>query len=168
MEKFFTKNECEIIINLTKKLKSSHSSKYFKNNDGIEYLVWSINRTVETQWIFERMFFYFEDETDIKIKEPINILYIHKYVAGDKFKKHVDRTENNQLHNIGVCLNDDYDGGWFKLYDPDLILPKKQGEIYTFKSDRPHEVMEILSGERWSIICFLHLDNLEFKSRSLI
>jgi hypothetical protein len=168
MENFFTKNECETIINLTEKLKSNHSDKYFKNNDGIEYLVWSVNRNSETQWIFDRMFFYFENETNIKIKEPINTVFVHKYVVGNRFKKHVDKTDNNQLHNIGVCLNDDYEGGWFKLYDPDLILPKKQGEIYTFKSARPHEVMEILEGERWSIISFLHLENLDIKKNSLI
>jgi hypothetical protein len=168
IRKFFTKDECEFIINFTKKLKQNDSKKYFSNNDGIEYFVWSMDRNIETQWIFDRMFTYFEEETDIKIKTPINTLFIHQYLVGNRFKRHVDKTDNNQLHNIGVCLNDDYEGGWFKLYEPDLILPKKQGEIYTFKSARPHEVMEILSGERWSIISFLHLDNLEFKKHSLI
>lgn len=164
----FNKNECEEIINLTNVLNSNHSSKYFTNNHGIEYLVWCVNRDLNTQWIFDRMFSFFEEETNIKIKTPIDSLYIHKYVIGNRFKKHVDKTENNQLHNIGVCLNDNYEGGWFKLYEPDLILPKKQGEIYTFKSMRPHEVMEILDGERWSIICFLHLENLEFKKQGLL
>lgn len=168
MKPFFNKGECETIIGLTKKLKSNHSAKYFINNDGIEYLVWSVKRNIDTQWIFDRMFQYFEMETDMKIKKPIDTLFIHKYSKGNRFKKHVDKTDDNQLHDIGVCLTDDYDGGWFKLYEPDFVLPKKQGEIYTFESARPHEVMEILNGERWSIISFLHLDNIEFKNHSLI
>ena len=54
------------------------------------------------------------------------------------------------------------------LYDPYEILPKKQGEIYTFPSLRMHEVNEILQGERWSIISFLHIENLEIKKIGLI
>lgn len=165
---FFSKDECELIMGLTLNLEPKHSAKYFANSDGIEYLVWTVNRNIETQWIFNKMFQYFEINTNMKIKNPINTLFIHKYTKGNRFKKHVDKTDDNQLYNIGVCLNDTYEGGWFKLYEPDLVLPKKQGEIYTFQSARPHEVMEILNGERWSIISFLHLDNIEFKNHSLI
>ena len=58
-------------------------------------------------------------------------------------------------------MNDNYNGGEFVLYNPELILPKKQGSIYTFLSARMHEVKEILNGERWSIIGFLHIENIE-------
>jgi hypothetical protein len=168
MEKFFTKDECETIIDFTKKLKSTHSTKYFTNTNDIQYLVWGLERNDETQWVFDRLFSYFESETGIKIKLQVDILFIHKYTTGNRFKRHIDKTENNQLHNIGVCLNDDYVGGEFVLYEPDLTLPKEQGVIYTFKSARPHEVMEILDGERWSIICFLNLENLDIKNRSFL
>jgi hypothetical protein len=165
---FFSKSECESIIGLTKNLQSNHSTKYFTDSVNINYLQWQVDRNKETYWIFDRMFSYFEAETNIKVRTPINTLFIHKYVKGNRFKKHIDKTDSNQMYNVGVCLNDNYDGGWFKLYEPDLILPKKQGEIYTFKSGRPHEVMEILNGERWSIIIFLVLNSLEFKKNSLI
>ncbi len=65
-------------------------------------------------------------------------------------------------------MNDNYNGGDFVLYNPELILPKKQGEIYTFPSVRFHEVKEILKGERWSIIGFLHIDNLDYPKKSLM
>ncbi len=97
----------------------------------------------------------------IKDLKPLDILHIHKYKEGDYFKKHKDNLYPTQIHNIGVCLNDDYVGGEFVLYEPDEVLPKKQGELYTFRSLRYHEVKEITNGERWSIICFLHIENIE-------
>ena len=69
---------------------------------------------------------------------------------------------------MGVCLNDNYDGGEFVLYNPEEQLPKETGNIYTFPSVRLHEVKKIIKGERWSIIGFLHIDNLDFPKTSLI
>ena len=97
----------------------------------------------------------------------MNILHVHNYKTGDYFKKHRDDLHPTQIHNIGVCLNDDYVGGEFILYEPYEILPKKQGEMYTFESLRLHEVKKIESGERWSIIAFLHNENLELKKTLL-
>jgi predicted 2-oxoglutarate/Fe(II)-dependent dioxygenase YbiX len=69
---------------------------------------------------------------------------------------------------VGVCLNNDYDGGEFVLYNPEEPLPKETGIIYTFPSQRIHEVKKIIKGERWSIIGFLHIDNLDLQKKSLI
>ena len=62
---------------------------------------------------------------------------------------------------MGVCLNNDYDGGELVLYNPEEQLPKEIGNIYTFPSQRLHEVKKIIKGERWSIIGFLHFENIE-------
>ena len=162
----FTKEECNYIINLSKELekinpygKSDHASKNatFKVN----YDVWVINRNDKTQWIFNKIQTYFENQTNLKIKKELDRIFIHKYIKGQQFGKHADTYYKTQIHNVGVCLNDDYDGGEFVLYNPELILPKKQGSIYTFLSARMHEVKEILNGERWSIIGFLHIENIE-------
>ena len=162
----FSKEECNYIINLSKELnkinpfdKSDHMSKdkTFKVN----YDVWLINRNEKTQWIFDKIHMYFTNKTNLKIKKELDKIYIHKYIKGHQFSKHADTYYKTQIHNIGVCLNDNYDGGEFVLYNPELILPKKQGLIYTFLSARMHEVKEILNGERWSIIGFLHIENIE-------
>jgi predicted 2-oxoglutarate/Fe(II)-dependent dioxygenase YbiX len=157
----FTKNECEKIINFSNTIEKKHSSYYFSNTDKINYFVWNIYRNVDTEWIFNKIESFFTYKTGIKIKKPLDILHIHKYKEGDYFKKHKDNLYPTQIHNIGVCLNDDYVGGEFVLYEPDEVLPKKQGELYTFRSLRYHEVKEITNGERWSIICFLHIENIE-------
>jgi predicted 2-oxoglutarate/Fe(II)-dependent dioxygenase YbiX len=74
----------------------------------------------------------------------------------------------NQYFNIGVCLNEDYVGGDFVLYEPEYtILPKKTGEIYTFKHSYDHEVLEVTEGHRWSLIGFYFYEHLDFKKEIL-
>jgi predicted 2-oxoglutarate/Fe(II)-dependent dioxygenase YbiX len=162
----FSTEECETIISIAKSIDVTSSKIYFEDNN-IKYNTYNINRNDNINWIFERMFEYFTKTTGIEIIKPIDILHVHNYKTGDVFKKHKDNLYPTQIHNIGVCLNDDYVGGEFVLYEPYEILPKKQGEIYTFPSLRMHEVKEILEGERWSIIAFLHIDNLDLKKTLL-
>lgn len=168
----FSKEECNCIINLSKELDQvspyGHNDNINKGKITISYSVWAIDRNDKTQWIFDKIHTYFEDEVSLKIKKQLDKIYLHKYVKGQKFQKHTDTFYKTQIHNIGVCLNDDYEGGEFVLYDPEITLQKRQGSIYTFLSGRMHEVKEILNGERWSIIGFLHIDNLDFPKKSLI
>ena len=164
----FSKKECNDIINLSKLFEIKNSNVYFKNENEIKYNVWNISKNKNTQWIFDRMFDYFTNTTGIEITKQINILHLHNYKIGNKFIKHRDNQYPGQLHNIGVCLNDDYEGGEFVLYEPEEVLPKKQGEIYTFPSLRMHEVKEITSGERWSIISFLYVENLNIKKLGIL
>lgn len=163
----FTKEECEKIILLAKDSMVEDSKDYFENDNNIRYKVSNIKRDTNTNWIFDRMFEFFTNTTGIVIKKPLDILHIHNYKSGDYFKKHKDNLYPTQIHNIGVCLNDDYVGGEFVLYEPYKVLPKKQGQMYTFESLRLHEVKKIESGERWSIIAFLHIEHLELKKKLL-
>jgi hypothetical protein len=169
----FSKGECDYIINLSNSLdkinpfgKSDHMSK--NKTFKVKYDVWPINRNEKTQWIFDKIQTYFINKTNIKIKKELDKIYIHKYIEGQQFGKHADTYYKTQIHNVGVCLNNDYDGGEFVLYNPEEQLPKESGVIYTFPSVRLHEVKEILKGERWSIIGFLHTDNLDLPKKSLI
>ena len=158
----FSEEECKTIILIAKSIDVKSSKTYFEDTN-IKYNTYNINRNDTTNWIFERMFEYFTKTTGIKVIKPLDILHVHNYKKGDVFKKHKDNLYPTQIHNIGVCLNDNYTGGEFVLYEPHETLPKKQGEIYTFSSLRSHEVKEILEGERWSIISFLHINNLDLK-----
>jgi hypothetical protein len=172
MKILFSKEECDHIITLSKELNEIKPYGYKDNvnneNLKISYSVWPIDRGNTTQWIFNKIHTYFENETGLKIKKELDVLFIHKYIEGQQFEKHTDVYYKTQIYNIGLCLNDNYDGGEFVLYNPELILPKKQGSIYTFLSNRMHEVKKIRKGERWSIIGFLHIDNLDFPKKSLI
>ena len=167
----FSKEECDYIINLSKELDEDKPYGYKdvnKENLKISYSVWVINRNNKTQWIFDKIHTYFENKTNLKIKKELEKIYIHKYIEGQQFEKHADTLYKTQIYNVGVCLNNDYDGGEFVLYNPEEQLPKELGNIYTFSSQRIHEVKKIIKGERWSIIGFLHIDNLDFPKKSLI
>lgn len=163
----FSKDECNYIINLSEELDEINPYGYKDNI--IRYRVWVINRNDKTQWIFNKIYTYFEKETGLKIKKELDRIFLHKYTKGQKFEKHADTYYKTQIHNVGVCLNDNYEGAEFVLYEPEEQIPKELGNIYTFLSARFHEVKEILNGERWSIIGFLHIDNLNlFQKKSLI
>lgn len=166
----FSKEECESIINLSQELNQIKPYGYNINNLKLDvsYSVWAVDRNDKTQWIFDKIHSYFENETNLKIKKELDKIFIHKYIKGQKFAKHADTLYKTQIYNVGVCLNDNYEGGEFVLYNPEFSIVKKQGTIYTFLSTRTHEVKEILNGERWSIIGFLHIDNLESPKKSLI
>ena len=92
--------------------------------------------------------------------ESINLL---KYVEGNFYKKHTDAFHkvNRQLSFI-INLNEDYKGGDLIFYypnDPQFAYSKvelKTGDLIMFPSNfmYPHSIQPILSGTRYSIVCW--------------
>lgn len=167
----FTKSECESIIGLSNSLpiiiRDGITADVKRPDADISYNWYMIYRTHETQWIFDRLYLFFKESTGYDIIEELDKIQLHKYQVGDKFKKHQDIYNPNQIYNLGVCLNDDYGDGEFVLYNPNEILPKKQGAIYGFRCNRYHEVKEITSGVRWSIIGFMFENHTNMKKTLL-
>jgi len=161
----FTKSECDTIINysntLDKNIRDGENADVSRPNKNISYVYYHIKRNEETQWIFDRINLFLKENDNIIVKKDLDTLHMHHYSKGDVFVKHRDIYYDGQRWNIGVCLNDDYDGGEFILYQPTEIIPKKAGTIYSFKNTREHEVLEIKSGERWSIIGFFFNEHIE-------
>jgi len=164
----FSKKECEYIIELSKNLPNTKPYTSKSDQFKVSYDAWKLILDNNSQWIFDKITQYFTYATNLKIKKELSTLYIHKYNVGQQFEKHNDTQYKTQIHNVGVCLNDDYVGGDFILYNPKEILPKRQGEIYTFPSSRFHEVEQIVKGERWSIIGFIHIENIYLSNKTLI
>ncbi len=167
----FTKEECQWIIEYSKKLdiiiRDGAKANVERPHDTISYAYYNLYLNNETNWIFEKLNNFFNKEMNIKIKKSLDCLHIHKYIKGNMFSKHNDIYYPNQLYNMGVCLTEDYEGGDFLLYDPKIVLDKKIGNSYIFDCRRMHEVTEITSGERWTLIGFLFLENLETKKSIL-
>lgn len=166
----FTASECKSIISLSKVLEENHSSTIFKGSRKVfDYFYYTIVRNISTQWIFDRFKLYLEEFYPNNTLGEHPQLYLHRYPAGCKFERHNDSTTHpNQLVNIGACLNNTYTGGEFIFYSPDEILPKVPGTIYHMDSNRDHEVLEIIEGERWSLITFLSSKDLSIKPTQLI
>jgi len=164
----FTKNECAEIINLSNIFKSTHSSNLFKRQD-FNYYYHVVVRDSTTQWIFNRLSDFLKTEYPNNKLYEMPEIYLHRYLTGNEFARHNDSTNHpDQLLNIGVCLNDEYEGGEFIAYNPDEILPKVVGTIYTMRSDREHEVKKITKGERWSLILFLNKYHLNIANSKLL
>ena len=136
----FSKKECSEIINLSNTFEARHSSTLFRRED-FNYYYHVVVRNKETQWIFDRLANYLKTEYPINKLHEMQEIYLHRYLVGNEFAKHNDSTTHpDQILNIGVCLNSDYEGGEFIAYTPFEILPKVDGTIYIMKSDREHEV----------------------------
>jgi hypothetical protein len=164
----FTKEECKKIINLTRTIEGNNrdinSENVERPRENISYTYYNIYKNEKVEWIFNRITNYLTHEKNIEVIKPFDVIHLHKYLSGNKFERHSDIYYPNQVLNVGVCLNDDYDGGDFILYNPTHPIPKKAGLIYSFKNTTEHEVKEITKGIRYSLITFLYKDNLKLKN----
>jgi hypothetical protein len=70
---------------------------------------------------------------------------------------------------VGVLLSDDFEGGDFKFYNPgECTLLKKIGNTYVFDTRIEHEILPILSGERYSLLWFLQKEHIKFDINKLL
>ncbi len=127
-----------------------------------------INYSLETKWLFDKLKKFVETETKIKFRSIKKQIHFHKYVKGDWFGKHNDIREN-RLYAVGVLLNDDFEGGDFKLHNPnEIILNKVVGNAYLFDVRIEHEITPILDGERYSLLWFLQNEHIKIEINKLI
>jgi hypothetical protein len=157
----FTKEECEKIISLSNVLEQNIRDD---SDRFISYDFYSIGYCEDYKWIFDRLDSYFTDVTGVNVIKNLGTIHLFDYSVGDKFVRHSDIYYKDQYFNIGVCLNEDYVGGNFVLYQPEYtVLPKKTGEIYTFEHTLEHEVLEVTEGHRWSLIGFYFYEHIDLK-----
>jgi hypothetical protein len=154
-EILFTKEECESILSY-----STNFSKNWEKNDR-KYNSQLINYSLEVKWLFNRLIKFTEAVSDIKIKKIKETIHFHKFVKGDWFDKHNDVLDN-RMYAVGVLLNDNFEGGDFKLYNPiEQTLKKIAGNTYLFDVRIEHEIRPILDGERFSLLWFLQKENIK-------
>lgn len=163
----FSQQECNKIIELSSILekfrRDKHSTVDPRPVEDIRFTYWRIPYSESTRWIFSRFDKVVEYHTEHKVLKTLDFINLHRYTKGDKFSKHKDIYYPGQIFNVGCNLNSNYKGGEFKLYSPDIIAGETPGELYLFENNRYHEITEITDGERWSIIGFYNISNLDFK-----
>ena len=152
----FNKKECGLIRNL---IKPNPQNWNFKDR---KYNSQPINYSLETQWLFDKLKKFVETKTEIKFRSIKKQIHFHKFTKGDWFGKHND-VSDKRLYAVGVLLNDDFEGGDFKLYNPnEIILDKLIGNTYVFDVRLTHEITPILDGERYSLLWFLQQEHIKF------
>lgn len=133
-----------------------------------KYESYQIDYNESTKWIFNKLQNFFEIQTNLKIKKLKEKIHFHKFVKGNWFEKHND-IRDNRLYAIGVLLNDNFEGGDFKLYIPnEYTLNKETGNSYIFDVNIMHEITPILKGERYSLLWFLQTEHIKIQTNKLL
>ena len=159
-EKIFTKEECEKIISYSKEIKDTYDSLKEKIPK-VNYFSYNIKNNETYNWVFERILQFFCTTTKLKINKYPNTIHLHRYNTNCSFAKHHDKNYPNRIWNVGVQLNNDYIGGDLNLfYDEKTTVAKDIGNSYIFEPEIFHEVTNIDSGTRWSLILFLTYENI--------
>lgn len=168
----FTEKECNEIINLSntleKNIRDGLNTNLDRPSENISYNFYNIIRNSDTQWIFDKFDLHLKEDSNLEVIKNLDVIHMHEYNVGNKFTKHKDIYYPNQYFNIGACLNDNFEGGDFILYNPEITINKKMGNIYSFKNTRLHEVTEITHGTRWALIGFYFEDNFKKIKRNVL
>ena len=158
----FNKVECESIV-----WNANENVANF-NMENRKYHSQPINYSLENKWLFDKLKYFFEAETDLQIIKNKEEIHFHKFVKGNWFDKHND-VRDERLYAIGVSLNDNFEGGEFKLYNPnEIILNKEIGNTYIFDVTIMHEITPILEGERYTLLWFLQKEHIKIETNKLI
>jgi hypothetical protein len=158
----FSKDECESIISYN----DTHITNWIM--DDRKYNSQPINYSLETQWLFDKLNDFVKTETNIGIRTIKKTIHFHKFTKGDWFDKHND-VRDRRLYAVGVLLNNDFEGGDFKLYNPnEIILDKVIGNTYLFDVRIDHKITPILHGERYSLLWFLQNEHIKTPTNTLI
>ena len=84
-----------------------------------------------------------------------------KYPAGGRYTAHMDTFMNpeGECRKLTVLafLNDDFEGGKFYLQiaHEKIYPPQEKGTVIVFPSFMPHGVEDIISGTRYSVVCWM-------------
>lgn len=158
----FSKEECESIV--------SHNETHITNwmMGDRKYNSQPINYSLDTRWLFDKLKDFVESETNIEIRTIKKTIHFHKFIKDDWFGKHND-ARDNRVYAVGVLLNNGFEGGDFKLYNPnEIILNKVIGNTYLFDVRIDHEITPILWGERYSLLWFLQNEHIKIETNKLI
>jgi Rps23 Pro-64 3,4-dihydroxylase Tpa1-like proline 4-hydroxylase len=173
-KKLFTKNECSKILELKESaVKSDGFSLYNKNGVKASFNEHKIYDNSENSWFLDVVKNFVYECTNMKTSKLNLDSNILTYSVGDKFSKHVDLSPydtNPRIYTLGILLSDDFEGGDLVVYSGNdnsvETLNKEVGNCYIFESTIEHEVKEIESGIRNSLI--IHIKNTELLKSNLI
>lgn len=180
-EKIFNSSELETILSYTQKYTELYATPSDEivniEENRVEYSFedWSkkfkcinLPRNEETNWLFQKLLDWFtsatgvttKNYTDSPVEAPIKelLLTIQGYSEGDRFDRHIDiqpGVYSTRRYNVGVQLNDNYEGGEFVVWnekEEEILIPKEAGTAVAYDIRFWHQIKPITSGTRWSIV----------------
>lgn len=163
-DSIFTIEECNEIVGF---LKTAGHLFEKQNKDNMSYSKWHLN---DHSFKYKnRLQEYVNNKLNISSKDT-DIIFI-KYSKDDYMGTHVDKNNESEYHrdsmyNFNVRLNDDFEGGEFKLKNKKFIAPI--GTIYHYSSSTPHSVTKIKKGTRYMLLFYLRERNVTDFKKSII
>lgn len=175
-ERIFSEDECKKIIEYANVYtmiddKFNPDGKFVKNGDitidgnrlshrtSFSYNFYNIPNNDDTQWMFDKLINWFEYKSGVQINRNGKMMDtgLHHYTKGDKFKKHIDLSSlhPDRRYNLGIQLNNEYEGGEYVCWDNmgnEIIISKEIGTALAYHCKIEHEIKEISQGDRWSIV----------------
>jgi PKHD-type hydroxylase len=176
VDKVFSDEECEKIIQYAKSLNKVHMGSVGNDNsltptNTVNYeirknkVVW-IDPNEDSAWIYQRISNIVKDMNEkyfkfdlIGFADPIQFT---KYDAPDnKYQKHIDKWFGGKVRKLSIVvqLSDpkDYEGGELQLYTSysPSVMNKEKGTLILFPSYTLHEVMPLTKGTRFSLVSWI-------------
>jgi predicted 2-oxoglutarate/Fe(II)-dependent dioxygenase YbiX len=166
LQRLFSVEECNDIVNYFETDESEWG--YVEINNDAKYYIKEINKTDKTHNFIKGKFENFIQNEFFLSVNCINVSIL-KYLPTFKFERHKDRDHEKEFNhdfvfNINVILNDNYVGGEFLLNDS-LVEGNTSGMVYYYNSIQYHEVKPIISGVRYSMICYIR--ERDFKNKKI-
>jgi PKHD-type hydroxylase len=166
-DKAFSKEECNIIINigkdkgLIKGITIGKEVKYLRESK-ISWLYPNDNM----DWVFRRCTDIITNLNDRFFKFELHgfnegFQFTNYQAPGGKYGRHVDRSFNGVIRKISISIQltdpSEYEGGELYLYENDkgTLMSKEQGTLIMFPSYTLHEVMPVTKGERNSLVSWI-------------
>lgn len=159
----FSENECTQIIELGNLNGWSEFDHMHLNN------VYSV---LTDDWIMDRIYSYLSTYGNITMNNKVEML-LYKYSIGGKNRLHKDTDwadtsgskYNDRVITTNVLLNNSFTGG--ELIISGKAYEQKVGHICYHSARVPHEVKVVTAGERYTLICFIHNQDI-FRKKSIL
>jgi PKHD-type hydroxylase len=118
----------------------------------------------ETRWIYEKLWAAVEEVNQRYRFEILGVreVQIARYRQGDFYDWHLDigkaDTSSRKLSlSVQLSAPDDYVGGELVIHGYENEKPVKEiGSLIVFPSYLSHRVNEVTTGERWSLVAWVH------------
>jgi len=167
-EVLLTKQDCDKVLSLvSRRFSFQPSSLYWNSNSHSNTKVQDTKKTKDCYVNGNDVFNLLSEKLKNLgiISFPKDDCVIIKYEKGSYFKKHIDGNSNSKRRlTIMIQLSDesDYEGGELVTYTNNVpsISSKKLGNVIVIDSLKLHEVLELRSGVRYSLVVWLYTENI--------
>lgn len=148
IKNFLTEEECSSLL---LEAKDSDNWKPQNKNTGI-FILKSNNHKVLIN-IHKRVSSLF----DIKFHTQM-IRMIHKTDKHSFWESHSDNSGDDEIkYGVVLYLNDNFNGGELYYPDLDIIVKPEKGMLVYHLGDQEHEVLKVISGDRYTLTSFIRL-----------